>query len=282
MASDPERLRKQAQSISSASKDQKEAWKGLREWASERGHMAMDIAVHEFLTTYGRDPSAASLMPDVMHGMNALPLEEHAGLPRKRESGLSPSLSMSPKSNLALTKERPVAIRPISIMKPPDPTSMRDMPMRMHEEMKRSIRLPLRQDEQRKPGSSEVRAMAAGKAGHHILHSLIRHVSSHGRSDAPKRRKPKAKPKAATAPKKKATKKTAAKPKAKPQKRKAKPKKPKPAPKMKANHPPKKSRPKPKPAKKKPKARRRPKPKKAPPKKRPVKRKQKRRKTRKR
>ena len=76
MVSNPDKLRKQAQSIASKNAEPKQAWKELREWASENGPMAMEMAVHEFLANHGRDPEVAALIPGIMHRVSVLPLGE--------------------------------------------------------------------------------------------------------------------------------------------------------------------------------------------------------------
>ena len=56
-------------------KDSKEAWSRLKTWASSESHpYAMKAAIFQFLEAHATDPSAVSLLPEVLHSATALPL----------------------------------------------------------------------------------------------------------------------------------------------------------------------------------------------------------------
>ncbi|MEW6748935.1 MAG: hypothetical protein AB1295_04475 [Candidatus Micrarchaeota archaeon] len=188
MEHDPQRLRKKAQSLSSAGKPAGEAWMEMREWAHSAGPLAMDIAVQEFLSAYGRDPASARLIPDILHGSAFSPIRAPSAapsLPRAAFNRPSAILNMSPKPAFAVQREAPGAIKAISVISSgADKSSIRDMPLRMHEGARHPLHLPVPPESRRGSAENQM-AMAAAKPGERIIQTLIRHLRSHGRSEVP-------------------------------------------------------------------------------------------------
>jgi hypothetical protein len=208
----PQELRREANDIASRSKGARQAWFDLRQWATGRGPIAMKTAVHEFLSVHGGAPDSTILLPEILRGISAFPPQERGAmiaLATKRPgiSDFRHNSMISPRASMVVSNNRPtpaMTFHPsnlpsgISAMKIPgrgklaeDPSSIRDMPMHMHELHRPAIgSTMLRAKLEMKPAgfdssrSPDSLAMGMDK-GEHIVRSLVHNMRSHGGGNAP-------------------------------------------------------------------------------------------------
>ena len=184
LPSNPATLTQEARTIIKSEKSPDQTWVELQKWALERGTLAKNIAVMEFVTHYGAKAQAITLMPSVLENVHSNSQFPSLPLPQSHhnQTALQPEVKkITSALQLAPFSYSSKGATLLSVL-PPKP-----------EELKVNF-TPLKFENLQFSLSTDSKA-------HHIIRELVDQVRSHASHHSGKTSTPKSVPKKSTAKK---------------------------------------------------------------------------------